>query len=91
MEKNYDFRKRLDRVHRENIFDTDLIAEKDECVISNSWMIFQEGKLFKGCAALDLQDYLLVSMNISIPVYGRICRKDHVRVNFRRHGTNWKA
>ncbi len=72
MEQNYDFRKRLDRVHKENIFDPAVVPETDECMIDPSWEIVQEGNLFKGCAALDLQDYLLVSMNISIPVYRKI-------------------
>ena len=67
-EKNYEFRKRLDIVHKPGIFDRSKQPQADEIILDGSWEIVYDGLPQKGCAALDLQDYLQVCMGIGIPV-----------------------
>jgi len=67
-EKNYEFRKRLDVVHKPDIFDRTKQPQADEIILDGSWEIVYDGLPQKGCAALDLQDYLQVCMGIGIPV-----------------------
>ena len=67
-EKNYEFRKRLDIVHKPGIFDRTKQPQADETVLDGSWEIVYDGLPQKGCAALDLQDYLQVCMEIGLPV-----------------------
>ncbi|MBO4304132.1 MAG: hypothetical protein J6A21_06060, partial [Lentisphaeria bacterium] len=68
MEKNYDFRRRLDLVHKENILDPAAKPETDEVVIDDSWLIVTTDGTGKGSAAKDLQDFLLTSMKIGLPI-----------------------
>lgn len=67
-EKNYDFRIRMDEVHKRGRRDNSLKASDNEVCLDHSWSI----GVADGCsevilhAAKDLQDYLLVSMNFSV-------------------------
>lgn len=69
-EENYDFLKRMRVIHKPNRRDISLTRASDEVEIDNSWKIvidFNAPDLVRH-AASDFQDYLLVSMNVSVPV-----------------------
>ncbi|HBP38648.1 MAG TPA: hypothetical protein DD640_07900 [Clostridiales bacterium] len=70
MEKNYDFRKRLLEVHRKNRRDTALMPEPGECCLDGKTEIVMPADADRVLrrAALDLQDYLAVSMGIGVRV-----------------------
>ncbi|MFA6929056.1 MAG: hypothetical protein WCT05_01935 [Lentisphaeria bacterium] len=68
MEKNYEFRSRLDQVHRPGFRNADATVQKDEIALDVQWVISDPGTLFGGCAALDLQDYLQRCMGLSLPI-----------------------
>ena len=67
-EKNYEFRRFLEKVHTPNRRDNTVVCGKNEVEITEGWAILIE----ENCAnvilnvARDLQDYLLVSMNVSV-------------------------
>ena len=67
-EKNYEFRRFLEKVHTPNRRDTSVVCGETELEITEGWAILIE----ENCAnvilnvARDLQDYLLVSMNVSV-------------------------
>lgn len=67
-EKNYEFRRLLEKVHTPNRRDTSVVCGETELEITEGWAILIE----ENCAnvilnvARDLQDYLLVSMNVSV-------------------------
>lgn len=69
-EKNYDFRARMDAVHKKGRRDESLKATQAEACLGDGWII----GVVEGCsevilhAAKDLQDYLLVSMGVSTPL-----------------------
>ncbi|BBH23491.1 hypothetical protein Back11_48360 [Paenibacillus baekrokdamisoli] len=67
-EKKYEFRKRLEVVHQPNRRDSEAIAQKNEITIDQDWSIAigEEATPLMMNVAKDLQDYLLVSMNISV-------------------------
>ncbi len=67
-EAKYTFRARLDQVHKPDRRSAVATCQTGEAEITPSWVIVSEEKLTRGAAALDLQDYLQVSMNISLPV-----------------------
>jgi len=68
MERNYEFRKRIDIVHVPNRRDWSIYPKRNEIIIKNGW----ELAVSKDCSdivynvARDLQDYLLVSMGVSV-------------------------
>lgn len=68
MERNYEFRKRLEVVHKPNRRQENVTLSTDEVLIEDGWAI-----LISDCAeklvedvAKDLQDYLFTSMNVSV-------------------------
>lgn len=67
-EKNYEFRRFLEKVHTPNRRDASVACGETELEITEGWTILIE----ENCAnvvlnvAKDLQDYLLVSMNVSV-------------------------
>ncbi len=68
MERNYDFRKRLEVVHKPNRRNPVVRAVAGEPEISEDWRIVMDeeaGPLLMN-AAKDLQDYLFTSMNVSV-------------------------
>jgi len=69
-EKNYGFRRHLDVVHLPDRANSDLKPEKDELIIEEGWSIVISKKATELVlnVAKDLQDYLLVSMNVSVLV-----------------------
>ena len=67
MEQNYDFRKRLDRVHKPDIRDHSRRPEAEETALDADWEIVYAGLPERGTAAHDLQDYLQIGMAISLP------------------------
>jgi len=68
MEQNYDFRKRLNTVHKHNRVNASLCANENETAVDNCWQIVTAsdaaGYLLN--VAKDLQDYLFTSMNVSV-------------------------
>lgn len=69
-ETKYEFRKRLNTVHKPDRRVAEIAALDSEIVIDNDWRIAVSGKaepLIKNVAE-DLQDYLLNSMGVSVPV-----------------------
>ena len=68
MEQNYDFRKRLDRVHKPDIRDHSRRPEAEETALDADWEIVYAGLPERGTAAHDLQDYLQIGMAISLPI-----------------------
>ncbi|MBP1994839.1 hypothetical protein [Paenibacillus eucommiae] len=67
-ERKYEFRKRLEEVHKPNRRDLDRKPKQDEVAIAEGWQIViseSSGPLVRNVAQ-DLQDYLLVSMRISV-------------------------
>lgn len=68
MERKYEFRRRLEEVHKPNRRDPNIIAASDELEVTEEWRIVvadTAGPLLIHTAK-DLQDYLLVSMNLSV-------------------------
>ncbi|GAA3403169.1 hypothetical protein ACFFNY_06075 [Paenibacillus hodogayensis] len=67
-ERNYEFRNRLDVVHKPNRRDPRLQPEPDECRIDETWriVISEEASPPVVHVAKDLQDYLFTSMNVSV-------------------------
>lgn len=74
MENTYDFRKELLNVHRENITDNSYLPDNNVVPVDSRYSII----VSKNCdqviltGANDLQQYLLISHNVSVP----ICRLD---------------
>ena len=69
-EKNYDFLKRMRVVHKPDRRDMTVKPKTGEIVLDNSWKIVipaGAGQLVRR-AASDFQDYLFVSMKVSVPV-----------------------
>ncbi|WP_409345527.1 hypothetical protein [Paenibacillus sp. MBLB4367] len=69
-EKNYEFRKRLEVVHKPDRRDPNVRASAQEVEITDEWRIViakDAGPVVLNVAK-DLQDYLLVSMDVSVPV-----------------------
>ncbi|BBH23542.1 hypothetical protein Back11_48870 [Paenibacillus baekrokdamisoli] len=67
-ERNYEFRRRLEEVHKPDRRNLEFIAQSDEIEINEDWQIIIPDP---SCSVLlnvakDLQDYFLVSMNISL-------------------------
>lgn len=67
-ERNYEFRNRLDEVHKPNRRDPQLLPDADECGIAEGWQIVigEQATPLVVHVAKDLQDYLLTSMNVSV-------------------------
>ncbi len=76
MERNYDFRKRLEVVHKPNRRDPAIHADASELEISEDWRIVIDeaaGPLLVNTAK-DMQDYFFTSMNLSV----RLARTQNV-------------
>ena len=70
MERNYEYRKRLTQVHRPDRRDYSISPGDGEMMVGSGWKIeipADGGKLLVN-AAKDLQDYLDVSMNVSVRI-----------------------
>ncbi|BBH23544.1 hypothetical protein Back11_48890 [Paenibacillus baekrokdamisoli] len=68
MESKYEFRRRLEEVHKKNRRDPNVRASDDELEISDDWSIVVSetaGALLLNTAK-DLQDYLFTSMHVSV-------------------------
>ncbi|RKN79003.1 hypothetical protein [Paenibacillus ginsengarvi] len=67
-ERNYDFRKRLDVVHKPDRRDPFVKAAVSEVEITADWSIVlgQHDNAFIRRIAADLQDYLHTSMNVTV-------------------------
>jgi len=67
-ERNYEFRRRLNVVHRPDRRQADLAPQSHEVVLEDGWQIVippdASGYLIQ--VAQDLQDYLFTSMNVSV-------------------------
>lgn len=67
-EKNYEFRRYIDKVHIPDRRDPNVFCNNDETMVKDGWEIIVK----KGCSdviintAKDLQDYFLTSMNTSV-------------------------
>jgi len=68
MEKNYDFRKRLEIIHKPNLRSLNIFPQRDEVLIEEGWsiVIHQQTTRLVVNVAKDLQDFFLVSMNVSV-------------------------
>ena len=69
-ENNYDFLKRMRVIHKPDRRDASIQASDNELVLDNSWQIVipVNASAVICRAARDMQDYLLSSMRISVPV-----------------------
>ncbi|MBR6728533.1 MAG: hypothetical protein IKL80_00090 [Clostridia bacterium] len=67
-EKNYEFRKKLLTIHQENLRDKTLMPEKNELTVTNGFVIdiSQATGDVVLTAAKDFQDYMLLSMDVSV-------------------------
>lgn len=67
-EKNYEFRKRLLKVHKDNIRDVSLMPEEEELALSDGAYILlpEEAGQVMLTAAEDFINYLFVSMNVAV-------------------------
>ena len=67
-ERNYEFRQRLDQVHRPDRRDPDLEPEAGEIEVEDGWRIAvpDTASPYLLGVAQDLQDYLLTSMRVSV-------------------------
>jgi hypothetical protein len=67
-ERNYEFRQRLDQVHRPDRRDPGLRPEQDEVAFEDGWRIVvdEAASPYVMRLAQDLQDYLLISMRVSV-------------------------
>jgi len=68
MERKYEFRRRLEEVHKLNRRNPNVRAAGDELEITEEWRIVVDQAVGPHLlhTAKDLQDYLLVSMNVSV-------------------------
>ncbi|MDF2663543.1 MAG: hypothetical protein K0Q94_6334, partial [Paenibacillus sp.] len=66
-ERNYEFRNRLEEVHKPNRRNTELLPETDECRVDDEWQIVisENATQLVIHVAKDLQDYFFTSMNCS--------------------------
>ena len=83
MEINYEFRKRLRQVHRASRVNPNFMPKSDECAICQDWAIvltndFAADKTLS-TAAFDLQNYLQISMNVSVPISQESCGTREIR------------
>lgn len=69
-EKKYEFRKRLEVVHKPDRRNPDVSAAANETELNDEWriVIAKDAGALTLNVAKDLQDYLLVSMQVSVPV-----------------------
>ncbi len=69
-EKNYDFLQRISKVHLPNRRDCNRVPAANEVEITPEWVILATAPLegLYGRAVKDLQDYLLTSMELSLPI-----------------------
>ena len=67
---NYDFRKELYQVHRPDILDKSYVPGADEICIDDSYVIAisRDASRVTKTGALDLQDYLFTSLDVSVAV-----------------------
>lgn len=68
IEKNYEFRKRLLEIHKPHRRDYNVVSLPDEIMVDDSWDIVipkNAGRVLLN-AAKDLQDYLFISMGVSV-------------------------
>lgn len=67
-ERNYEFRNRLEEVHKPNRRNPQLTPEPDECRIDDDWQIVigERASPLVVHIAKDLQDYFFTSMNCSL-------------------------
>lgn len=85
-EKNYEFRRYIDKVHIPNRRDTNIFCSSDETVVEDGWNIIVKNDCSQVIlnAAKDLQDYFFTSMNTSVLLQTRddllhiLKRKGHV-------------
>ncbi len=78
IEKHYDFRKKLLQIHKKDIRDFSLKAEKNEFVISDGMRICVEKNASDVVmvAVKDFCDYMLTSMNVSLVIDNKGCLTD---------------
>ncbi len=67
-EAKYEFRKRIDEVHRPGVRRETAECGSGEVALNEGWTIVSPEPPTEGSAAPDLQDYLQVSMNLSLPI-----------------------
>ena len=67
-ERNYQFRQRLDQIHRPDRCDPDLEPEAGQTVLDDGWRVAVPATAspYVIAVAQDLQDYLLTSMHVSV-------------------------
>lgn len=84
-EKHYDFRKKLLQVHKKDIRDFSLIAEKNEFEITHGMRICVEKNASDVImvAVKDFCDYMLTSMDVSLVIDNKGCSDDEGTINVR--------
>ena len=77
IEKNYEFRAALDKVHEVISVDSGTVKTADEVAIDSSWKIVTGDGFFQGSAANDLEDFFRSSFSLhlltasSVPTEGK--------------------
>jgi len=95
---NYDFRKELQQVHRPDIRDDSYVPGADEICIDDSYVIVisRDASRVTKTGALDLQDYLFTSLDVSVAVkrmdlQGELPRKAIVVGTCEELGKTWEG
>ncbi len=70
LEKNYEFRKRMMQIHKKDIVNVSIMPGEDELVITDGFVIdiSQTDSDVVLTAAKDFQEYMLISMNVSVMI-----------------------
>ena len=95
MARNYEFRKELQEIHRPDIRDLSYVPGADEITIDDSWriVIARDADRVIKTGALDLQDYLFTSLDVSVAVkrmeLDQIPPKSIVVATFEQLGKTW--
>ena len=83
-EKNYEFRKKLLKVHKDNLRDMSLVAESNEFEFKDVAIIFYEDNTdVISTAVKDFCEYLYTSMNVSAALSSKPDAKDKAAVKIR--------
>ena len=91
-ERKYEFRKRLDEVHRPGRRNAAAQCGAEEIAVDEEWVMVSPETLTPGAAALDLQDYLQVSMEVSLPIRRQSGKKAIRLIPFQEdRGFSWSV
>ena len=96
MARNYEFRQELQEVHRSGIRDLSYVMADDQVQLDDSWriVIARDADRVIKTGALDLQDYLFTSLDVSVAVkrmdLKEIPERSIVVATYEQLGTAWE-